>query len=414
MDHKTLILLSNVFPYGKGDAFLESEIKFLAKDFHRIIVLPSILEEGIRPLPPKVELNNLLLNNGSFKVSNNEVFRFFFTKNWFWNDLFRVVNFSSFRESFFRFFTFSKLSYRKFRLLENFIESEGINKSNLVVYSYWFVSHAMAISLLKKKFREIKGVTRTHEYDLYEKNNKLLPFRKFIPNQLDKVIPISIDGVNYLKSQFGITHAKIRHFNLGVENDFVAKKDFIPNKFRLLSVAFITERKRIDLIAESLVSLAENEREIDFEWIHIGDGSEDIKQRINNLIQKLPSNFTCTFLGSLPNKEVLRFYKENVDIDAFINVSSSEGKPVSIMEAQSFGIPILATNVGGVSEIVSNENGVLLSANPSHIEVMEAIKSLKPVEKRKSKSSLSFQTWNDNYNAEKNYSEFSTFLKNLN
>lgn len=45
----------------------------------------------------------------------------------------------------------------------------------------------------------------------------------------------------------------------------------------------------------------------------------------------------------------------------FINVSSSEGLPVSIMEACSFGIPIIATNVGGTAEIVqAGVNGILL------------------------------------------------------
>jgi len=44
----------------------------------------------------------------------------------------------------------------------------------------------------------------------------------------------------------------------------------------------------------------------------------------------------------------------------FINTSSSEGIPVSMMEAQSFGIPILAMDVGGVREIVGPQTGRLL------------------------------------------------------
>lgn len=41
-------------------------------------------------------------------------------------------------------------------------------------------------------------------------------------------------------------------------------------------------------------------------------------------------------------------------------MSDSEGIPVSIMEAMSFGIPVIARNVGGMSEIVNEENGLLL------------------------------------------------------
>ena len=44
-------------------------------------------------------------------------------------------------------------------------------------------------------------------------------------------------------------------------------------------------------------------------------------------------------------------------VDLFLTVSANEGIPVSIMEAQSFGIPVIATDVGGISEIVNNVNG---------------------------------------------------------
>ena len=47
-------------------------------------------------------------------------------------------------------------------------------------------------------------------------------------------------------------------------------------------------------------------------------------------------------------------------IDALINVSESEGLPFSMMEAISFGIPVIGTNVGGVKEIINNDTGILL------------------------------------------------------
>ena len=59
----------------------------------------------------------------------------------------------------------------------------------------------------------------------------------------------------------------------------------------------------------------------------------------------------------------------------FINVSSTEGIPVSIMEAMSFGIPVIATAVGGTPEIVNNENGYLLSKDPSAKELAEVIQN---------------------------------------
>lgn len=51
--------------------------------------------------------------------------------------------------------------------------------------------------------------------------------------------------------------------------------------------------------------------------------------------------------------DVSRFYRE---ADVLLSLSKSEGAPVSFMEANSFGTPVIATNVGGVGEII--EEGV--------------------------------------------------------
>ena len=67
------------------------------------------------------------------------------------------------------------------------------------------------------------------------------------------------------------------------------------------------------------------------------------------------------FLGNVDNKKIADIYRKE-DVDFFINMSDSEGIPVSIMEAFSSGIPAIARNVGGISEIVNNTNGFLLES----------------------------------------------------
>ena len=63
-------------------------------------------------------------------------------------------------------------------------------------------------------------------------------------------------------------------------------------------------------------------------------------------------------------------------IDIFINVSSSEGLPVAIMEAISFDIPIIATNVGGTSEIVTPETGILIAPDSAPELIAARIREL--------------------------------------
>lgn len=125
------------------------------------------------------------------------------------------------------------------------------------------------------------------------------------------------------------------------------------------------------------------------------------------------SSVRCFLPGQLAPPEIFNFYK-SMPVDLFLTVSANEGIPVSIMEAQSFGIPVIATAVGGIPEIVNNINGLLLSANPSPLEIAEAIfKAFSEKEIWGKKRMYSRRNWEENYNAEKNYNAFAAELLSL-
>jgi glycosyltransferase involved in cell wall biosynthesis len=79
------------------------------------------------------------------------------------------------------------------------------------------------------------------------------------------------------------------------------------------------------------------------------------------------------------------------------------------MEAMSFGIPAIATNVGGVSEIVQDEkNGFLLEKDFTDTQLAERIRrcSEMPNEVYQTYRKAARDYWEENFNAEKNYSDF--------
>ena len=99
----------------------------------------------------------------------------------------------------------------------------------------------------------------------------------------------------------------------------------------------------------------------------------------------------------------------------FINTSSAEGAPVSIMEAQSFGIPVIATDVGGVREVVAEGTGILLPVNfrinelASHIEQFIDMS----LEDESAFRNNALHNWEDNFNASSNYHGFITKLNSI-
>ena len=148
--------------------------------------------------------------------------------------------------------------------------------------------------------------------------------------------------------------------------------------------------------------------DIKIKWTHIGNGP-----LYNTILEKakmLNSNIDVNILGALTNSEVINYYAQH-HIDLFINVSESEGVPVSIIEALSFGIPVFATNVGGTSEIVDNHVGELLSPDITAREL-----AMKIVQFAESSTFENFRInarkrWEDKCSAEKNYGEFMSFLR---
>jgi glycosyltransferase involved in cell wall biosynthesis len=151
--------------------------------------------------------------------------------------------------------------------------------------------------------------------------------------------------------------------------------------------------------------LAELESDFQIRWIHFGDGL--LRQEIEQCVKTRLKRTQVDIKGIVPNAEILDFYASNY-IDLFINVSLSEGVPVSIMEALSAGIPVVATNVGGTSEAVSESCGFLL---PENFEIHDAASIIKNYisltdEQQQEYRRNAYAFWKGKYEAGKNYEQF--------
>lgn len=269
-----------------------------------------------------------------------------------------------------------------------------------VVYSYWLSRGAYAaIKIAEQHPNVCRVVSRAHGFDLYEERNQLgyLPFRLYLSDRLSEIHFISQDGLTYFKSKYPAGRAKLQVSRLGVCRQNARKQITEKTSVCIASCSSVCEVKRIDLIIETLSKI-----NIPFKWLHIGDG--ELSSSIKALAEKeLPSG-SFFFLGAVDNEDIPKVY-EAYDVDFLINMSDSEGVPVSIMEAFSLGIPAIARDVGGNSEIVDNSTGLLLK-DDFVSETRELLMRRFDSDSYGSLSNGAYEKWFEVYRADVNFANF--------
>ena len=181
-------------------------------------------------------------------------------------------------------------------------------------------------------------------------------------------MPCSEDGSNYINAQWPGFEKKVVASHLGTRELPDKSGEHSMNPLQLVSCSRVVDVKQVPMLARAIALLDASGHFVD--WTHYGDGPE--LEEVKKICSSLKGS-SVRFPGNLPNEILLDEY-ESTHFDLFINVSKSEGLPLSIMEACGCGIPVIATDVGGTHEIVSDGvNGYLLPALCSAEDVSNAV-----------------------------------------
>lgn len=437
-----LVLFSNTYPYGMGETFLADEVPYLAEAFTSITVYPLYKPEGEqRTTPPKITVESPLLpfdhkdKGGFLRYGLLNTAPFFFAAKEFFRALFGTgIKLGAHPNSTHKKAGLGKrlhIFFNYFLMLRTILGDR--KKMNLIarecafadkVYFYWGDKSAMLIPFLKKRLKKLTDnpplfCVRFHGSDLYEGAKGYLPFRDKIFSSVDYAIPVSYDGMNYIKSNYNpgprimeVWHLGSAHHDENFHNAIAEEEN---NVFRIVGCANTIPLKRIDLVIKAIQLVKEDKSAMDkirqrgfdrITYTHLGGG---------NMLQKLREETTdedIDFRGSRPHDEILDFYK-NEGADLFILASRSEGIPVSIMEAMSYGIPVIATNVGGVKELFRNcPVGYIVDADITAEDLKNQIVEyiLLPDSIRNQMKSNCYINWKEDWDAQTNYTRFAEEL----
>jgi len=233
-----------------------------------------------------------------------------------------------------------------------------------IIDAHYVYPDGFVAVLLGSFFRKPVVVSaRGSDINLFAKFPLIRRFLQYTLNKADTVIAVSqslkdamlalhIPEEQIIVIANGVDTEKFYPFSKGEAR----RKLRLPHHKRiLLSVGRLVPLKGFDLLIKALKLLFEERHEQDLYLVIVGEGS--CRKELEHLIDTLGLCEHVSLVGAIPHQELYFWYSA---ADLFCLASSKEGWPNVVLEALASGTPVVATDVGGIPEIICSDRlGIL-------------------------------------------------------
>lgn len=400
MNNKRIYLYTSIYPYSfMAESFLGEELLIASQLDCEVTIIPVGKDKVIRELPDGIFLDNSLCNRSLFQNIRAvlRLFRLRFIKEIIYNPK-RPFKLSYIVDTV-KYLYASNLVY--YHLCE-----KAKDEQSAVFYSYWTSYTPIAFAEYKRKHpsTEHKFICRSHTFASFGPAivNLYYPMRDYVFDWVDRFFVISSVLMNKLHNIYPQHINKFQLSRLGVTDNESQEKKEESSFVELLSCSSVIPLKRVDLIYESIRQYAISHSGQQFRWTHIGSGPlmEDLEAKVN---ASGSNNLIVDLKGAMPNDAILKLYREK-KFHALILLSIREGLPVVLMEAISSGIPVVATNVGGIPDLVNDKTGRLVERDFKKEEFDTALQWV--LDNNDSLAQSSHQFYLNTFNSDNNYRSF--------
>jgi glycosyltransferase involved in cell wall biosynthesis len=241
-----------------------------------------------------------------------------------------------------------------------------------VIHAHWPFPHAY-IALGAAKLFRIPLVLNFHgaELLLIRKKKWVKPFLKFAIGQAQAVFANSSFTASKIKALRNV-NVEWSPYGTTLESSTASEVEAVPHpingKFKILFVGRHIERKGICYLIEAAKYLPRDKFEIRI--VGVGDLTEKLKELAEQVDALAPAGVRhdspaeIVFTGKLSPEELAKEYRTaNVfTLPAIVDSKGdTEGLGVVLIEAMELGLPIVASNVGGIPDVVvDGESGILV------------------------------------------------------
>jgi colanic acid/amylovoran biosynthesis glycosyltransferase len=389
---KTIVYFSScaLDSAGKPDPFMLQELPWMLAHFDRVVLCSYYgVAELTQPRPERVQVIRPTLGELRAKL------RAPFAPE-FWRELHHLRKDHTLTPM-----AAAKLLLFTMRGYTLFHWAEAMRRpdENVTYYAFWMSYEAFAAALCKRRHPEARAVARGHAFDVDPERNELNPYlmKRFLARTLDGLYPISEVARAQLLACVEVPAEKLTVLGMGSAGEHADTRLPAPlytdGVLQVVSCSALIEIKQVPLLIDALAGW----QGMPLRWTHIGGGSQEEAVRAHAAwMLNAKANVTYDITGTVEREQVQQLYASH-PFDVFVNVSRSEGVPVSIMEAMRAGLPIIAPNVGGIPELVDAQVGRLYDPLGGAQAVREALIWLAklPQEEAEGLRAASQARWNE-------------------
>ncbi|MGP4077102.1 glycosyltransferase [Halobacillus sp. K22] len=235
-----------------------------------------------------------------------------------------------------------------------------------VVHAHYIFPSGLPALLFKKLFKS-KLIVTSHGGDLDQmakKNKWIASLTKYILKQADHVIVVGEALKQEVVGHFGVSPERVSLINMGVDRKLFAPRgaelmkqelNLSPDHFHLLFVGNLIKAKGLTELLKAFQSLNEERRNLE---LHIIGSMKDAGYLSELKESVQPENKEVVHFHGTKDQEVLAKWMAAADV--FVLPSYIEGFGLVALEAMSCHTPVVASDVGGLSYLLSDEAGVLV------------------------------------------------------
>ena len=322
-----ILLISRGIPSDKDPqwgCFERDQALALHKAGHKVVVLS---------VDSRVRVKNRKLGISHKNIKGVDLYNLY----WFPNVIFRPI--------IYRVMLFL-ISWQLDYLYKKIVKIHGTPD---VIYSHYLLNSYAALNLKKKYNLPVVAIEHWSEVN----KDILKPYVQYLGNNVystvDKVISVSDSLKSMIYKHFNVDSLVVHNL---VGEGFGYKLPSYHTSFNFVTVGSLFHIKGYDILIEAFAKIAHDNN---FKLTIVGDGNQ--RTLLQQLIVKHNLQSKVLLVGRKSRPEVADILSNS---DVYVSSSRNENFSVSVLEALSVGLPVVATICGGIKECINGSNGLLV------------------------------------------------------